>query len=142
MIAGLLVLGGFALWERWLSARGGQPMIDPELIRSASFTVPAALGGVAGLGMIGLLFTMPQYFQAVLGVSSLGSGLRLLPLVAGLIIGALPAGALAKWLGPKENLHPLVEQKVIGLDHSEICGRPRRRLAGSGGNMDLRSVTT
>jgi EmrB/QacA subfamily drug resistance transporter len=101
MIAGLLVLGGFALWERRLSARGGQPMIDPGLIRSASFTVPAALSGVAGLGFIGLLFTMPQYFQAVRGVSSLGSGLRLLPLVAGLIIGALPAGALAKWLGPK-----------------------------------------
>jgi DHA2 family multidrug resistance protein-like MFS transporter len=101
MIAGLLLLGGFALWERRLSARGGQPMIDPGLLRSASFTVPAALSGVAGLGMIGLLFTMPQYFQAVRGVDSLGSGLRLLPLVAGLIIGALPAGALARWMGPK-----------------------------------------
>jgi EmrB/QacA subfamily drug resistance transporter len=101
MTAGLLVLGGFALWERWLGARGGHPMIDPGLIRSASFTVPAALGGVAGLGMIGLLFVMPQYFQAVRGVSALGSGLRLLPLVGGLIIGALPAGALVKWLGPK-----------------------------------------
>jgi MFS transporter, DHA2 family, multidrug resistance protein len=76
-------------------------MIDPGLIRSASFTVPAALSGVAGLGMIGLLFVMPQYFQAVRGVSSLGSGLRLLPLVAGLITGALPAGPLAKWLGQK-----------------------------------------
>jgi MFS transporter, DHA2 family, multidrug resistance protein len=101
MITGLLALGGFALWERRLGARGGQPMIDPGLIRSASFTVPAALGGVAGLGMIGLLFTMPQYFQAVRGASSLGSGLRLLPLVAGLIIGALAAAALAKRIGPK-----------------------------------------
>ncbi|HEY1823183.1 MAG TPA: MFS transporter [Trebonia sp.] len=101
MIAGLLVLVGFALWERWLGARGGRPMIDPGLIRSASFTVPAALGGVAGLGMIGLLFVMPQYFQVVRGVDSLGAGLRLLPLVAGLIIGALPAGALARRLGSR-----------------------------------------
>ncbi|GIH11907.1 MFS transporter [Rugosimonospora africana] len=101
MIAGLLMLGGFALWERRLGARGGHPMIDPGLLRSASFTVPAVLSGVAGLGMIGLLFVMPQYFQAIRGVDSLGSGLRLLPLVAGLIVGALPAGALAKRLGPK-----------------------------------------
>ena len=101
MITGLLVLGGFGFWERWLGARGRQPMIDPGLIRSASFTVPAALSGAAGLGMIGLLFVMPQYFQAVRGVSSLGSGLRLLPLVAGLVIGALPAGPLARWLGQK-----------------------------------------
>ena len=101
MIVGLLMLGGFALWERRLGARGGRPMIDPGLLRSASFMVPAALSGVAGLGVIGLLFTMPQYFQAIRGVDSLGSGLRLLPLVAGLIIGALPAGTLARWLGPK-----------------------------------------
>lgn len=98
---GLVVLGGFALWERRLGARGGHPMIDPGLIRSASFTVPAALGGVAGLGMIGLLFTMPQYFQAVHGVSAFGSGLRLLPLVGGLVIGALPAGGLVKTIGAK-----------------------------------------
>ena len=101
MLAGLLMLGGFALWERRLAARGGQPMIDPGLIRSASFTVPAALSGLAGLGMIGLLFVMPQYFQAVRGADSLGSGLRLLPLVAGLVIGALPAGVLSRRLGPK-----------------------------------------
>jgi Na+/melibiose symporter-like transporter len=51
--------------------------------------------------MIGLLFTMPQYFQAVRGAGALGSGLRLLPLVGGLIAGALPASALARAAGPK-----------------------------------------
>ncbi len=100
MVAGVLALAGFALWERRLGARGGRPMIDPGLLRSASFMVPAALGGLAGLGMIGLLFVMPQYFQAVRGAGTLGSGLRLLPLVAGLVLGALPAGALTKRSGP------------------------------------------
>jgi DHA2 family multidrug resistance protein-like MFS transporter len=76
-------------------------MIDPGLIGSPSFTVPAVLSGVAGLGMIGLLFGMPQYFQAVRGVDAFGSGLRLLPLVGGLILGALPAGALVKAIGVK-----------------------------------------
>jgi Na+/melibiose symporter-like transporter len=44
---------------------------------------------------------MPQYFQAVRGANALGSGLRLLPLVGGLIAGALPASALVKALGAK-----------------------------------------
>jgi len=44
---------------------------------------------------------MPQYFQAIQGASALGSGLRLLPLVGGLIAGALSASALAKAAGAK-----------------------------------------
>jgi MFS transporter, DHA2 family, multidrug resistance protein len=99
--AGLAALAAFFGWERRLSARGGQPMIDPALFASRSFTWGAVLGGVAGLGMVGLLFIMPQYFQAVRGASALGSGLRLLPLVGGLIIGALPASWLAKTIGAR-----------------------------------------
>ena len=101
MALGLVLLGGFVAWERRLGRRGGQPLVDPGLFRSASFTWGAILGGVAGLGMIGLLFTMPQYFQAVRGVGAMGSGLRLLPLVGGLIAGALPASALARAAGAK-----------------------------------------
>jgi MFS transporter, DHA2 family, multidrug resistance protein len=99
--AGLLLLAGFAGWERRLASRGGQPLVDPALFRSRSFTSGAVLGGVAGLGMIGLLFSMPQYFQAVRGADAFGSGIRLLPLVGGLIAGALPASALAKAIGAK-----------------------------------------
>ena len=43
------------------------------------------------LSMTGVLFTLPQYFQGVLGTDAMGSGLRLLPLVGGLIVGAVPA---------------------------------------------------
>ena len=39
MIAGLVVLIGYFLWERWLSLRpGGRPMLDLALFHSASFT--------------------------------------------------------------------------------------------------------
>jgi len=99
--AGLLTLAGFAGWERRLARRGGQPLVDPALFRSRSFTSGAVLGGVAGLGMIGLLFSMPQYFQAIRGADAFGSGLRLLPLVGGLIAGALPASAVAKAIGSR-----------------------------------------
>ncbi len=51
--------------------------------------------------MMGVLFTMPQFFQGVAGTDAMGSGLRLLPLVGGLVIGALPADLVARRLGAK-----------------------------------------
>ena len=59
------------------------------------------LVAVAVLAMIGLLFTMPQYFQAILGTDAMGSGLRLLPLIGGLVLGALPADRVVRLLGAK-----------------------------------------
>jgi MFS transporter, DHA2 family, multidrug resistance protein len=101
MAVGLLTLAGFAIWERRLGERGGEPLVDPRLFRSASFTWGAVLGAIAGLAMIGVLFVMPQYSQAVRGASTLGAGFRLLPLIAGLIIGALPASTLARAAGAR-----------------------------------------
>src|SRR5258708_13203572 len=54
--------------------------------------------------MTGVLFTLPQYFQGVLGTDAMGSGLRLLPLIAGLVAGAGPAGRIARVLGAKITL--------------------------------------
>jgi len=46
-----------------------------------------------------VLFTAPQYFQAVRGTDAMGSGLRLLPLIGGLLVGAGVASQLAKGVG-------------------------------------------
>jgi len=102
MLAGLALLASFAVWERRLARRpDGQPLIDPELLRSPSYRWGVILQAVAVLGMVGVLFTMPQYFQAVLGTDAMGSGLRLLPLIGGLIIGAVPAEQVVRRVGAK-----------------------------------------
>jgi MFS transporter, DHA2 family, multidrug resistance protein len=102
MITGLVVLVGFFLWERRLSLRpGGQPLVDLTLFRSAAFTWGVILAATAGLAMIGVLFTTPQFFQGVLGTDAMGSGLRLLPLIAGLVVGAIPADRIARLVGAK-----------------------------------------
>ena len=102
MIAGLVVLVGFVLWEYWLGRRpGGQPLLDLTLFRSASFTWGVILAATAILAMIGVLFTMPQFFQGVLGTDAMGSGVRLLPLIAGLVVGAVPADRIARVVGAK-----------------------------------------
>ena len=102
MLGGLVLLLAFLVWERRLSRQpGGEPLVDPALFRSASFTWGVILQAVAILAMIGVLFTIPQYFQGVLGVDAMGSGLRLLPLIGGFIAGALPADRIARLVGAK-----------------------------------------
>jgi DHA2 family multidrug resistance protein-like MFS transporter len=102
MIAGVALLAVFLWWERRLTRRpGGQPLLDLALFSSASFTWGVILAMLPILAMLGILFTMPQYFQGVLGSSAMGSGLRLLPLIAGLIAGAVPAARIVRLVGAR-----------------------------------------
>jgi MFS transporter, DHA2 family, multidrug resistance protein len=102
ILAGIALLLAFFGWERRLSRQpGGEPLVDPALFRSASFTWGVTLQALAILSLIGVSFTMPQCFQGVLGTDAMGSGLRLLPLIGGLIAGALPADRIARLVGAK-----------------------------------------
>ena len=101
MLTGLGVLVVFFGWERALMRRGGQPVLDLTLFRSAAFTWGAILVPVLFLALTGLLFTMPQYFQGVLGTSAEGSGIRLLPVMGGLLAGLASAETIAGKLGAR-----------------------------------------
>jgi EmrB/QacA subfamily drug resistance transporter len=102
IFVGLAILVAFFAWERRLTRQpGGQPLLDLTLFGSASFTWGVILAAVAVLSMIGVLFTMPQYFQGVLGTDPIGSGLRLLSLIGGLVVGAVPAARFAALVGAK-----------------------------------------
>ena len=102
MLAGALVLVGFGLWERRLGRRqDGQPLVDLGLFGSTSFTWGAILAAVGFFALFGVLFTAPQYFQAILGTDAMGSGLRLLPLIGGLAVGAGLADRIAARAGAK-----------------------------------------
>jgi MFS transporter, DHA2 family, multidrug resistance protein len=98
--AGAAALVAFVAWERRVS-RHGQPLIDLSLFGSANFTWGTILATVVSFAMFGLIFTTPQYFQAVLGATPLGAGVRLLPLVAGLLAGGVAADEVAKLAGAK-----------------------------------------
>jgi MFS transporter, DHA2 family, multidrug resistance protein len=102
MVAGVAMLVGFFSWERRLSRRpGGQPLIDVALFRSPSYRWGVILSSISVFAMFGVLFTMPQYFQGVLGTDAMGSGLRLVPLVGALVVGAAPADRIAHLVGVK-----------------------------------------
>jgi MFS transporter, DHA2 family, multidrug resistance protein len=102
IVGGALLLAGFVGWERRVGRRpGGQPLVDLALFRSAGFTWGTLLATTVSFAMFGLLFTVPQYFQAVGGATAMGAGLRLLPMVGGLVVGAGVADRLARRAGAK-----------------------------------------
>jgi MFS transporter, DHA2 family, multidrug resistance protein len=104
---GAVVLAALVAWERWLtgrdrtgsggSLRGGaiRPLIELRLFRSAGFTWGTILATLVSFAMFGIFFAMPQYFQEVRGTDALGSGLRLLPMIGGMVIGMIGSTRLA-----------------------------------------------
>ncbi|KAA8886524.1 MFS transporter [Nocardia colli] len=97
VVAGVLLLGAFVLWQR----RSAHPLIDLGLFENTGFRWGTGLSIVVNFAMFGMFFTVPQYFQAVLGVDALGSGLRLLPLIGGLIVGSRLGDKILPKLGTR-----------------------------------------
>jgi MFS transporter, DHA2 family, multidrug resistance protein len=101
-LGGVVALVAFFAWQKWLTDRpGGQPLIDIGLFRSRTFTWGIVLAAAGIFGLFGVLFTLPQYLQAVGGLDAEGAGLRFLPAIAGMVAGAVPADRLAARIGPK-----------------------------------------
>ncbi|MGC4992846.1 MFS transporter [Nocardia salmonicida] len=93
--AGAALLAVFLWWQR----RVAHPLIDITLFASPGFRWGTALSILVSFAMFGMFFTVPQYLQAVLGVDALGSGLRLLPMIGGLVIGSRLVDMLLPKLG-------------------------------------------
>jgi EmrB/QacA subfamily drug resistance transporter len=97
MLAGLLALVAFVFWER----RAAAPLVDLRLFRAREFAWGAALSSLSSFAMFGLLFAVPLYFQVVRGTDAQGSGIRLLPLIAGMLVGGAVADRLAARAGAR-----------------------------------------
>jgi EmrB/QacA subfamily drug resistance transporter len=101
-IVSVAILAVFVAWESLLTVRPYvQPLIDLGVFRSRSFDVGVILAGLGIFGMFGVLFTLPQYLQAILGMDAQGAGLRFLPLIGGLTVGAVTADRLVARIGAK-----------------------------------------
>jgi EmrB/QacA subfamily drug resistance transporter len=94
--AGVVLLAGLVGWERRLTQRsessgpgGVRPLIELPLFRSAGFAWGTILATLVSFAMFGILFAMPQFFQEVRGTDALGSGLRTLPLIGGMLVGMI-----------------------------------------------------
>jgi MFS transporter, DHA2 family, multidrug resistance protein len=88
--AGALLLAGFVAWER----RTAYPLVELGLFRSSGFAWGAVLATLVGFALLGLMFFLPLYYQEIQGSDPLGAGLKLLPMIAGVLAGAGVAGRM------------------------------------------------
>jgi len=78
--------------------RAAEPVLPLHLFRNRVFSASSAVGFVVGFAMFGALAYLPQYMQIVKGISPTASGLRLLPMMAGLLITSIVTGRLvSRW---------------------------------------------
>jgi EmrB/QacA subfamily drug resistance transporter len=94
-MVGLLLIVAFWWWE----SRAAEPIIPLQLFRNRVFTVANVLGFITGSVMFGSLIFLPLYFQTVRGVSPTMSGMRLLPMMVGMLSTSVLSGRLISRFG-------------------------------------------
>jgi len=95
VVAGIVLMAGFAAWER----RAPEPMLPPRLFRSRAFVAANATTFLTSASLLGAAFLISQYLQVVQGNSPLAAGLRFLPMTATPLVVAPMAGTLSDRVG-------------------------------------------
>jgi EmrB/QacA subfamily drug resistance transporter len=99
-IIGLFTIGvvlgvAFLVQER----RAQEPILPPHLFGDRIFTVSVAMSALLGAVMIGASTFLPLFLQVVTGASATSSGLLLIPMMAGVVVGSNIAGRLVHRTG-------------------------------------------
>ncbi|MFJ9746977.1 DHA2 family efflux MFS transporter permease subunit [Streptomyces chartreusis] len=84
LVAAVLLIAALVLRER----RVERPMLDMKLLAHRGFLFNTVAATLVTFILTGLLFVLPPYLQAVLGHDALDTGVRLLPMMGGLLVAS------------------------------------------------------
>jgi DHA2 family multidrug resistance protein-like MFS transporter len=104
LVTGGIMLAGFTTWELHV----GSPLVDLRLFMNPRFTWSVLVGMVMGFALLGVLFVFTPFLQTVQGNDAQSTGVRLLPLIGGIVLGAVGSDRLVARLGVRVML-------VLGL---------------------------
>ncbi|WP_415205611.1 MFS transporter [Pseudorhodoferax sp.] len=109
LLAGaVLAFGAFLLWQRWLAARGGAPLLQLALFRYRQYAMGSLVSFIYGTALFGSTYLLPVYMQAGLHLSAAYVGTILMP--AGLVLAGVMAG-----VGRLADRQPAARLVTIGL---------------------------
>ena len=94
---GVTVLAAFVAWER----RTAHPMLDVRVFRNLRFSAASISVTFVFFALMGVLFFLTTYMQAVLGYSALETGIRVLPVAFGMVLSSKLSIGLVQRLGTK-----------------------------------------
>jgi EmrB/QacA subfamily drug resistance transporter len=92
--------------------RAPEPVLPLRLFRNRVFAVTAGMGFVVGFALFGSVVYIPLFLQVVNGASPTGSGLRLVPLMVGLLTTSIISGRLITRTG-RYKIFPIIGTAVM-----------------------------
>ncbi|MFL5885837.1 MAG: MFS transporter [Thermoleophilaceae bacterium] len=93
--AGVALLVAFVFVERGAA----EPVLPMRLFRNRVFSVAGAIGLIVGFALFGAITFLPLFFQTVNGASPTASGLRLIPMMVGLLLTSIGSGQVISRIG-------------------------------------------
>jgi MFS family permease len=89
MVAGLLVVWLFLLWENHVITVGREPLLQPSMFRNPVLRAGLTMLLFEYLLQAGIFFVVPLFLSVVLELPAIETGIRVLPLSFSLLIAAL-----------------------------------------------------
>jgi MFS family permease len=103
-----VTLAIFLLVER----RAAEPVLPLRLFASRTFTVCTLIGLIVGFALFGSVTYLPLFLQVVNGATPTGSGLQMLPMMAGMLLTSIASGQLISRSG-RYRVFPIAGTAVI-----------------------------
>jgi EmrB/QacA subfamily drug resistance transporter len=97
LLAGVLALVAFVLWER----HAAEPIMPLDMFASAQFSTANVATFVVYAALGGAFFLLPIQLEVVSGYSALEAGIALLPVTVIMLLLSARSGALAQRIGPR-----------------------------------------
>ena len=109
--AGFVVAAGlFVLAERYAT----EPIMPLRLFRDPIFVLSGVIGLIIGVAMFGAVGYIPTFLQTVDGASATGSGLLMLPFVAGMLVSSIGSGRIITATG-RYKIFPIVGTAIAAV---------------------------
>ncbi|HEV2780644.1 MAG TPA: MDR family MFS transporter [Actinophytocola sp.] len=90
-LIGAIGIAAFVFAE---SRMGDEALIPLRLFRFSVFSLSNVINFIMGLGMFGMMMSLPLYLQIVKGASPTEAGLLTLPMTAGILTAAMTSGRI------------------------------------------------
>ncbi len=101
LLGGLFVIYLFLRRETYLAKTGGEPLVDPALLKNSQLTGGLSMFFAQFLIQAGVFFSVPLFLSVVLELSALETGVRILPLSIALVLAAIGIPQLRPHANPR-----------------------------------------
>jgi MFS family permease len=110
-----MILGiGLTILFIWQELRAVEPILPMRLFKNHTFSLSSILGFIIGAGMFGAIVMLPLYLQVVKGNSATEAGLKLIPLMIGIVSMSIFSGKRISLTG-KYKIFPIIGTGIMTL---------------------------